>query len=71
VSASETARAAQRAARLYARSQGLQTAYMAGVRTKLAGNSGDLNPYRNRAGYGSAYRAAWNAGFVSVSPDDE
>lgn len=71
MSDSEIVRASQRAARLYARSQGLQTAYLAGVRVALAGNGAELNPYRNRAGFGSAYRAAWNAGYVSVSFDDE
>ena len=67
----EIAQATQRAGRLYARAQGLQTAYVSGARARLAGHEQGQNPYRNRAGYGSAYRAAWNAGFVSVSFDDE
>lgn len=71
MSDSEIARASQRAARLYSRSQPLQSAYLAGARVALAGNPRDLCPYRNRAGFGSAFRSAWLAGHSSLSFDDE
>jgi ribosome modulation factor len=66
----ELARAQQRALRLYPRSKGFRSAYLAGARAALAGRPVDACPYRRDPGktWRQAYRLAWMRGYESISP---